>query len=135
MNRGLIDQAVELAEKANADLQPELLDAALARDLLATYARLEKLAAFGIAALSRKIGDVSQIARATGTSMGKAKATVAAGKALESSDDLSLALQTGAISLDQAAEIASAEESAPGAAAGLLAIAESEPFHVLREVP
>jgi hypothetical protein len=133
MDNELLDQAVGLLEKANAGLQPELLTAAHARALLTTYARLEKLAAFGVAALARKVEDVSQVARATGTSMGRAKATVATGKALDRSDDLNLALQAGALSLDQAAQIASAEGSAPGAAAGLLAVAEREPFHVLKE--
>ncbi|MEA2497707.1 MAG: hypothetical protein QOH26_112, partial [Actinomycetota bacterium] len=32
-----IDQAIELLEKANADLQPELLSAPAARRLLASY--------------------------------------------------------------------------------------------------
>lgn len=133
MESGLLDQAVELVEKVNADLQPELLSAPLARDLLATYARLEKLVAFGVAALARKVDDASEIARVTGTSMGRAKAAVATGKMLARSDDLSLALQRGEISRDQAAEIASAEESAPGAAASLLPVAGEQPFHVLKE--
>ena len=133
MTTSPLGQAAELVEKVNADLQPELLTAAMARDLLGEYARLEKLAAFGVASLARKVQDAAQIARVTGTSMGRAKAAVTTGKALEKSDDLNLALQQGAISLDQAAEIASAEESAPGAAAGLLAVAAAEPFHVLKE--
>jgi 5-methylcytosine-specific restriction endonuclease McrA len=133
MDNALLDQAVELLEKANADLQPELLTAALARDLMATYARIERLGAFGVAALARKVDDASEIARVTGTSVGRAKTAVATGKVLSHSDDLSLAFQRGDVSLDQAAEIASAEESAPGAAAGLLAVAQSQPFHVLKE--
>ena len=133
MDRTPLDHAVELLEKANVDLEPELLDATLARELLAVYARLEKLSAFGVAALSRKIADAAQVARVTGTTMGKAKATVATGNALGRSDDLNAALQTGAVSLDQAAEIATAEESSPGAAKKLLPVAQSEGFHVLRD--
>jgi hypothetical protein len=133
MEKALLDQAVELVEKFNAYLQPELLTAPVARELLATYARIEKLAAFGVAALARKLDDASEIARVTGTSVGRAKAAVTTGKMLAQSDDLSLALQRGEISRDQAAEIAAAEESAPGAAASLLPVAGEQAFHVLKE--
>jgi hypothetical protein len=133
MDGALLDQAVELLEKANTDLQPELLSAAFARELLGTYARLEKLAAFGVASLARKVENATDVARATGTSMGRAKAAVATGKVLSQSDDLTMAFQRGDVSIDQAVEIASAEESAPGCAAELLVVAESEPFHVLKE--
>ena len=133
MNLARLLQVAEDLEEVNTELEPDLLTVALARDALAVYARIEKLATFGVASLARKVDDTAQVARMTGTSMGRAKAAVATGKALDKSDDLSLALQRGNISLDQAAEIASAEESAPGAAADLLAVAESESFHVLRE--
>jgi hypothetical protein len=133
MESGVLDQAAELLEKANAELQPELLTAPIARQLLAAYARAERLAAFGVAALARKLDDASELARATGTSVGNAKAVVATGKVLGDSEELSSALRHGDISLDQAAEIASAEESAPGAAAELVAVAQKEPFHVLKE--
>jgi hypothetical protein len=136
-NKGMqvefVDQAIELLEKANADLEPELLNAAGARRLLKAYAKAEKLAAFGVAALARKLDDASEVATVTGTSMGKAKATVATGKTLESSSDLSFALQRGQISLDQASEIASAEQSSPGAASELLKVAKKEAFHVLKD--
>ena len=65
--------------------------------------------------------------------MGKAKAVVTTGKVLEASGELNAALQHGAISLDQASEIASAEQSAPGSAKELLAVAEKEAFHVLKD--
>jgi hypothetical protein len=116
MDSALIDQAIELLEKANADLQSELLPASVARRLLATYARARRLVDFGIAGLSRKLDDVAEVARVTGTSIGRAKAVVQTGKTMSQSGDLSAALQHGDISLDQAAEIAAAEASAPGAA-------------------
>ena len=127
---GLVERAVELLEKSNAALQPELLPVEAARRLIAAYARAEKLAAFGVAALSRKVDDASAVARVTGTSVGKAKAVVATGKVMGACEDLAAALQHGDVSLDQAAEIASAEESAPGAAKELVAVARSEAFHV-----
>ena len=117
-------------EKANADLEPELLPAPAARRLLASYARARRLVDFGIAGLSRKVDDASAVARVTGTSMGHAKAVVSTGKVMGACEELAAALQHGDVSLDQAAEIASAEESAPGAAKELVAVARSEAFHV-----
>jgi 5-methylcytosine-specific restriction endonuclease McrA len=132
MEVGFVDEAIELLEKANADLEPELLSASGARKLLGAYARAEKLAAFGVAAIARKLADASELARVTGTSVGKAKAVVETGKVLGDSEELSSALQNGEISLDQAAEIATAEESSPGAATDLLPVAREESFHVLK---
>ncbi|MDQ3986543.1 MAG: HNH endonuclease [Actinomycetota bacterium] len=133
MESEILHQATELLEKANAKLEPELLTAPDARKLLAAYARAEKLAAFGVAALARKLDNASALARVTGTSVGKAKAVVDTAKVLGDSADLGLALQRGAISLDQANEIAKAEQSCPGAAAELLDVARKESFHVLKD--
>jgi len=133
MRAALIDQAIELLEKANADLEPELLSAASARSLLAAYSRAERLASFGVAALTRKIDDCNQVATVTGTSIGKAKAVVTTGKVLRQSAELNTALQSGSISFDQAAEIAAAEQSAPGTAEELVRVARNESFHVLKD--
>jgi hypothetical protein len=133
MRADVLDHAVELLAKANSDLEPELVTAAQARKLLAAYARAEKLAAFGVAALSRKLDDAGEVARTTGTSVGKAKAVVATGKAMADSGELTAALQQGDISLDQAALVASAESSAPGSAAELIGVARDHGLHVLRD--
>lgn len=130
---GALDRAIELLEKANAGLQPELLGRDFARSVMARYARLEKLASFGLAAVARKIDEPAEVARATGTSLGKAKSVVTTGKVVASSADLRSALQHGEISLDQAAEIASAEQSAPGSARELVAVAKERSFHVFKE--
>ncbi len=128
-----IEEAIAWLEKSNADLEPELMRAADARRLLAAYARAEKLAAFGVAALARKLDNAEEIARVTGSSAGKAKAVVATAKVMGSSGELSLAMQQGQVSLDQATEIAKAEESSPGAAKELLRVAKKESFQVLKE--
>jgi hypothetical protein len=128
-----IDEAVAWLEKANADLEPELLSAASARKLLAAYARAEKLASFGVAALARRLDDASHIARTTVVSAGKAKATVDTGKALRDADGLRHAFGSGDISLDQATEIAKAEHARSGSATELLPVAAAEAFHVLKE--
>jgi hypothetical protein len=128
-----VDEAIEPLEKANANLEPELLSVPEAQERLKAYVRAQRLAAFGVAALARKLDDVSELARVTGTSLGRAKETVTTGRILRNSDDLSDALRHGEISLDQAAEIAKAEESSPGAAPELLAVAQGESFNVLKE--
>ncbi|MGH2730295.1 MAG: hypothetical protein ACRDJI_06745, partial [Actinomycetota bacterium] len=133
MDKASLDDAVALLEKANADLEPDLLTVAEARVCLDLYARAQALAAYGVAALAHRIDDASTVARVTGTSVGKAKEAVATGKTLSSSDDLDAALRGGVISLDQAVEIAHAEQSAPGAATDLLSVAREEPFHVLKD--
>ena len=133
MRTELLDEAIELLEKANADLEPQLVSAPLARKLLCAYARAEKLAAFGVAALAPKLADAPELARVTGTSLGKAKAVVATGKVLKASDELNAALEHGEVSLDQAAEIAAAEDSAPGSARELVATARDKPFHALKD--
>jgi HNH endonuclease len=133
MEVAAIDEAIELLEKANADLEPELLSVPEAQERLKAYVRAQRLAAFGVAALARKLDDVAELARVTGTSVGRAKETVTTGRILRNSDDLSDALRHGEISLDQAAEIARAEESSPGAAPELLAVAQAESFNVLKE--
>ena len=123
---------IEMFEKANADLEPDLMTQAEVERTFELYARAERLVAYGKALLARRM-DEAKVARVSGTSLGKAKAVVATGKAMESSPELTDALQHGEVSLDQAAEIAAAEQSAPGAAAKLLRVAEAGPFHVLRD--
>ena len=94
--------------------------------------RAEKLAAFGVAALARKVDDASQLARITGVSAATAKAVVLTGRTMSQSEKLSAALQQGDVSLDQATVIASAEESARGVAAELVEVAQTETFHVVK---
>jgi len=128
-----MDEAIKWLEKANADLTPELMTADFARDRLAKYARAEKLAAFGRTLLARKLDDAAEIARAAGTSLGKAKATVEAAAALGDAGETRDAFRKGDISLDQASEIAKAEQARPGSAAELLDLAGKESFHVLKD--
>jgi hypothetical protein len=60
---------------------------------------------------------------------------VETGKVLTDSDEVRDAFKTGAISWDQAAEIATADNSRPGAAAELLDIAARESFQVYESGP
>jgi HNH endonuclease len=133
MEVSLIDEAATYLEKANGDLEPELLTSESARELLAAYARVERLAAFGKTVLARKLDDAREVARVTGTSMGKAKATVDTGKALRAADEVCDAFASGELSLDQTAEIVRAEQARQGSGVGLMRTAKEESFHVLRE--
>ncbi|MBA2725984.1 MAG: hypothetical protein H0U53_08345, partial [Actinobacteria bacterium] len=133
MGTTFVADAVASLEKANADLEPELLSVQDARKQLAGYARVKKLAAFGEAMLARRLDDAQAVARVTGTSVGKAKSVVETGKALGDADEVRAAFQGGDISLDQAAEIARAEVARPGSAAGLLTEVNKESFGVLRD--
>lgn len=123
---------IEMLEKANADLEPDLLTQREAERAFAIYDRAERLAAYGKAALARRL-DAAKVARASGTSIGKARAVVATGEAMESAPELGEAVRSGELSFDQAAEIAGAVTSAPEAVSGLIDTARSESFHVLRD--
>jgi hypothetical protein len=133
METTLVKEALTWLEKSNADLEPELLSAGGARALLDDYARAEKLAAYGRTVLAQRISDAAEVARATGTSIGKAQAAVDAGTALKDADQVRDAFKGGSISLDQASEIARAENARPGSSDHLLDVADRESFHVLRD--
>ncbi|MGH2756762.1 MAG: HNH endonuclease [Actinomycetota bacterium] len=128
-----LDQAIELLEKATAELEPEPLDSSGARAALDRYARARRLADFGIAALARKVGDAAVVSRATGTPVGQARATIELGTNLRAAPELSAALATGAVSVEQAREIASAECSVSGVTEDLVGLANSLPFHVFKD--
>ena len=133
MEHDPLEVAVEQLEKANANLEPELLSVSQAQQRLEVYARMQRMVSVGVASLARRIDEASKVARATGTSVGKAKETIATGKVARDSAAFGDALRQGEVSLEQAAEIARAEESAPGVAAELLAVAREESFHALKE--
>src|SRR5687768_6027746 len=99
-----IASAIEGLEKENANLQPELLSAERARELMAAYSKAEKLVAFGIAALSRKLNE-EEVARVTGSSVARAKTVIETGRVMAACEELSSAMQPGDVSLDQAAAI------------------------------
>lgn len=126
-------RAIELLEKANAELEPELLDSATARDVLAAYGRARKLVDFGVAAVARKVDDAAVVSRATGIPVGAARTTIELGRNLKAAPELGAALQTGAVSAEQAKEIASTEASVPGVVDDLVALANEQPFHVFRD--
>ena len=133
MEKVLLDEAAELLEKVNSGRAPQLLPRHRATQLLACYARIERLVGFGKAALAARVGDPAGLARLTGTSMGRARNTVETGRSLESAPLLGDAVRCGRISLDQAEEIAKTEAVSPGAAGRLMEVATTGTFHALRD--
>ena len=133
MDDDYVEQAIELLDKANGDLAPELLSVGEAQQRLKAYSRAQRLAAYGVTTLARQIDEADRLARVTGTSIGKAKETIATGTVLGDSAALADALKQGDISLEQASTIARAEESSPGVATELVTVAQEESFSVLKD--
>jgi hypothetical protein len=135
MEFNAVQDAVKSLEKANANLGPELLSADDARELLAVYARAVKLASYGQTALARKIDNAVEVARTLRCLHGQGQGDRGRGQALGDAPEVSDVFKGGDISLDQATEIARAEQAQPGSATELLEVAERESFQVLRERP
>ena len=127
-----LEAAIEELEKANSGLEPDLVSEPDSKTCVRLYARLNRLSAFGVTAFARR-QDAARLAQLTGTSMGKAKELAATSEVLGSSRPLDSALRRGEVSIDQANEIARAEEASPGSAKDLLKIAKNESFHVLKD--
>ena len=128
-----IERAITELSVANSVLDADVTSSGDARRLMALYAKAERLASYGRAALARKIDDVKEISLVTGTSVGRAKDTLRTANVLAECDVLDGALACGEISLDQAAEIATAEVVVPGAAKELIEVAKKETFTALRD--
>ncbi|MDQ3661287.1 MAG: hypothetical protein M3454_09565, partial [Actinomycetota bacterium] len=128
-----MDEAIRQIEKSNIDLEPEVLDANAVRELLSRYARAKKLVSYGETMLAAKLDDPELVARATGVSVGKAKSAVDTGNSLKGADEVREAFKSGELSVDQATEIAKAEQASPGSSTGLLKAAQEDSFQTLRE--
>ena len=87
MMRGMegtyLARALDFLERSNSELSPEVMTSRDARELLAAYSKAQRLAAFGIAALTRRLDDAEAVAGLTGTCVGQAKATIETGRAIE----------------------------------------------------
>ena len=128
-----MDEAIKQIEKCNIDLEPEVLDAPAVRELLLRYAKAEKLVSYGKTMLAAKLDDPEMVARTTGVSVGKARASVETGHSLRGADEVREAFKSGELSVDQATEIARAEQAFPGSSTELLKAAQEESFQTLRE--
>ena len=102
MDLRLLTDVDEQVDKLAVGSQPELLCVADARSAWATVARIESRLASIKAALAQRLDDAEALARASGTTVAKAKQTIETGKALRDSDVVRAALTGGSISFDQA---------------------------------
>lgn len=129
----LIDQAIECLEKVNNELTADSYALHAARSLQSKYARVVKLGAFGEVSLADRVGDPNELARVSGTSVGRARKTLDTSRQLAKTPVLNDALRRAEVSFEQAQEIAKTEAVAPGSAGLLVDIARRSKFHVLKE--
>lgn len=129
----LIDQAIDCLEKLNAELSPDLYAPWEAQSLHRRYAHVGKLSAFGELSLADRIGDPTELARVSGTSIGTARKALDASRQMAKTPPLAEALRRAELSFDQAYEIAKTESIAPGSTGILLDIARNGAFHVLKD--
>jgi hypothetical protein len=129
----MLDEAIRLVDQANAGLSAAVLSRADAELMLARYARAEKAIAYGMAALAARVGDAAGLARVAGTSVGRARQTIATGRVMSSEPRLAEAVQQCEVSLEQAEVIARTAAVAPNAVDDLVAVARSESFRVLTD--
>ena len=128
-----------------AALDPEVLPAAAAEQLVAVFADVEKLAAAGKALAARRVetagvwrkgvdrSAADWVARTTGTTTGAARATLETGRAVADQPEVDAAFRAGDLSPVQAAEVTAAVAVEPSAAEGLLKSARSETVKELKE--
>ena len=131
-------EARELTESVLAELEPEVLEGALAQRLVAEFAALERLCAAGKALCARQVahsgawrkqGDRSPahwMARRSGTSVGQATAALKTAERMKDLPATEEAYRAGKLSETQAREIASAAAASPASEADLLRAAETE---------
>ncbi|MBU1493638.1 MAG: HNH endonuclease [Actinobacteria bacterium] len=128
-----LDRAMRLLEQANAGLDAQRCSRVEAERLLRFYSRIERLAAFGKAAVSARLGNPTELARVSGTSVGAARKTIETGRRFGADPRLAEAARCGEVSLDQAALIARTTAVAPESMDDLLSVARNESFHVLED--
>jgi hypothetical protein len=139
--RDLGDRLQQLVD----DLDPDCYDGPGAVRMLDAFTRLENLAAYGKAAMARRVeytrawkreGDATAarfLARRTGTTVGQAAATLKTARQLEDLGAVAEAAKAGELSGAQTNEIAEACAADPGAEKGLVAKATTGSFEELRE--
>lgn len=144
MSAGVLGQVERLVE-ALGHVDPALLSGADCALLAERMAVAEKACAGLRARVAARAADcgahrerghadaVDWLAQATGHSRGEARAALETAAAVASVPAVGEALATGALSLDQAAEIVRTEAQVPGSAGGLVDLASRSSLQVLRD--
>ncbi|MDX1689826.1 MAG: HNH endonuclease [Acidimicrobiia bacterium] len=120
-----MNDAIDALEAANRRLDAGGLSPVEVNELLARYARAEKLAAYGRTVLAGRVRDAVAVARVTGTSVGAARRSVDTADTLGAAPVLDAALRSGSVSVDQAGVIARTEATRPGSASALVEAART----------
>lgn len=144
MCKGL-SEVLASARASVSSMDVPSLTAAEAANTFESFAELERLAVAGKLMVAPKIAQSDAwaraghrtaeewMARASGTSLGVAKATAETAKRVAELPATAEALRSGALSLSQAAAVSEAAVAAPGTEAELLELARSETVKTLQE--
>ena len=125
---------VRRCRAALTEFDVALLTTGDAAELVPELARLEKACASAKArAADRAAMRAEELAQASGSSVGAAKAALDTAGLLRSCPDTAAALAAGEVSVDQAHEITRTEKEAPGSEHQLLQLARSSGLKTLKE--
>src|SRR5262245_58140617 len=126
-------------------LEPEVFDAGGAADLVAAFARAERLASAGKALAARRVEECGTwkaagfrsgahwLAAQSGATVGEAERSLRTARALDALPATQAAFRAGKLSATQASEIVETAATTPGAEAELLATAGDASVKVLRD--
>jgi hypothetical protein len=149
--RGYIEHVFDVAElraqlqSLVAGLDADVLDPAEAERLVGEFATIEHIAAAGKALAARRVADSGRwrragerseaewLARATGDSVGAARAALETAAKVRELPATDAAFRGGALSGAQASAIASAAHADPASERKLLGVSESAPLTKLRD--
>jgi hypothetical protein len=134
----------ERLQRLVAGLDADVIDPAAAERLVTEFSTIEHVAAAGKAIAARRVAESGRwrrsgerteaewLARATGDSVGSARAALETATVIDALPAVSAALRSGTLSAPQATAIASAASADPSAESRLLAMAERAPLTKLR---
>jgi len=128
-----LTEAVRVVRRVTAGLAADRCSRAEWERRLTVFVELEKLAGFGKASAAARVADADGLAALCGSSVGRAREVLAAGRALTASPVLAEAMADGQVSVDQASEIARTMTVAPGAVDELVEVARTGSLQTLRD--
>jgi len=128
-----LTEAVRVVRRVTAGLAADRCSRAEWERRLTVFVELEKLAGFGKASAAARVADADGLAALCGSSVGRAREVLAAGRALTASPVLAEAMADGQVSVDQASEIARTMTVAPRAVDELVEVARTGSLQTLRD--
>ncbi len=141
----VVKRAREAVAAVVAELEPGVLDAGLAAQLVEEFDQLERVSAAGKALAARRVADSNRwihdgsrspeqwLADKTGSGLGQAAGVLDTAQQLERLPEADAAFRAGALSVAQVSEVAAAAHVAPDQERRLLAAAASSGLKGLRD--